>query len=312
MSLPDIVPRDRAEPLVHVIVITFNGKQHLEACFPSLSRTDYSNKLVVLADNSSNNESADFTATAFPWVKVVKNEGNLGFAKGNNRAMQMALDAGADYIVLLNDDTIILDGRWLREAVALAESDRSTGMIGYRLLDKIPDPPEAKNRQSVSIAETKRIDGCALFMRGNLLRRIGLFDEVYFAYSEEDDLEARAVRAGARLQQLDIPIYHYGGGTSKRFPLRFSYLQMRNSIRCSVKNRSLMKTLARVVKIFDITCSPRPFFFDSSDGSHVRMRGNGNILLNLATFLCAVAWNLIFLPVTLIARRRDDALIQGS
>ena len=310
MSTSDAAAGSESEPLVCVIVITFNGKRHLDACLSSLRRTEYANWRAMLVDNASTDGAAEFTAGAFPWVTVLRHETNLGFAGGNNRAMAAALDAGARHVVLLNDDTMILDPRWLSEAVALAGREPATGMIGFRLLDKVPEPSEAESRATVSVSDAARIDGCALFMRGDLLRRIGLFDEAYFAYSEEDDLEVRALRAGTRLRQLNIPIYHYGGGTSKRFPLRYSYLQMRNSIRFSTKNRRLPQTLARIVKIFGITCSPRPIFFDRADASHIRMRGGGNILLNFAAFLCAVAWNIIFLPATLRARWRDDARIR--
>lgn len=312
MTMPDGTDSTAAEPSVHVIIITFNGRRHLERCLSSLRRTDYGNWRAVLVDNASSDGSAEYTAAEFPWVRVMRHGRNLGFAAGNNRAMETALADGADYVVLLNDDTMILDTRWLREAVALAEREPTTGMIGYRLLDRVPQPPGTENREAVQVSDVSRIDGCALFVRGDLLRRIGLFDEVYFAYSEEDDLQARAHRAGARLRQLDIPLYHYGGGTSRRFPLRFSYLQMRNSIRYSVKNRHPFQTFARVVKILCISTSPWPFFFDKADASHVRMRGSGNTLLNFAAFLGAVGWNLVFLPATLLARRRDDDRIRRS
>lgn len=307
MSPADTAHDAQLAPLVCVIVITFNGKRHLDACFSSLRRTEYANWRAMLVDNASADGSAEFVASAFPWVTVMRHETNLGFAAGNNRALDAALDAGAGYVVLLNDDTMILDPRWLHEAVALAEREAETGMIGFRLLDKVPEPLDSANRPDVCASDTQRIDGCALFMRSSLLRRIGLFDEVYFAYSEEDDLEARAIRAGARLRNLDIPVYHYGGGTSKNFPLRFSYLQIRNSIRYSIKNRKPSRTLARIVKIFFLTCSPFPLFLDPSDGSHARMRGMGNIFVRFALFLGAVIWNIIHLPATFRARSLDDA-----
>ena len=305
MSAPGVA---QPEPLVHVIVITFNGKRHLDMCFTSLQRTEYGNMRVVLVDNASTDGSAEFTAGAFPRVTILRHTTNLGFAAGNNRAMQAALDAGAEFVMLLNDDTMILDPRWLREAVALAAREPDTGMIGFRVLDKVPEPPESANTQAVTASDAVHIEGCTLFMRCELLRRIGLFDEVYFAYSEEDDLQARALRAGVRLRQLDIPIYHYGGGTSKRYPFRYSYLQMRNSIRYSIKNRNLLRTFARVAKILELSCSPRPFFFDAADASHVRMRG-GNIALNFAAFLGALCWNVLHLGGTLRAKWRDDARI---
>ena len=305
MSTPDAAAGSESEPLVCVIVITFNGKRHLDACFSSLRRTEYANWRAMLVDNASTDGAAEFTAGAFPWVTVLRHETNFGFAGGNNRAMAAALDAGARHVVLLNDDTMILDPRWLSEAVALAGREPETGMIGFRLLDKVPEPPEAENRATVSVSDAARIDGCALFMRGDLLRRIGLFDEVYFAYSEEDDLQARALRAGARLRQLDIPVYHYGAGTSKKFPRKAAYLEIRNAIRYSVKNRNFFQTIARVIKLCDIVCSPFPLFLDRNNQSHLRARSELSFFARLGIFSSAAAWNLFHLRETLVASRRD-------
>ena len=149
-------------------------------------------------------------------------------------------------------------------------------------------------------------------MRASLLKAIGLLDEVYFAYAEEDDLEVRARRAGAQLRKIAVPIYHAGGATSKKFPIKASYLQMRNSIRFSIKQRSLWKTMARIGKIIDVACNPGSLFLDPKDNSHLRMRAQGHILTNLAILLCAVGWNVLFLPQTLLIRRRENRRIAAA
>ena len=130
MSAQDAAQGGLSEPLVWVIVITFNGRRHLDACFSSLHRTEYSNWRAMLVDNASTDGAADFTAATFPWVTIMRHGKNLGFAAGNNRAMQAALDAGARHVVLLNDDTMILDPRWLHEAVALA--GEHPALYGFR------------------------------------------------------------------------------------------------------------------------------------------------------------------------------------
>lgn len=296
-------------PLVHVIVITFNGLRHLEGCFRSLRKTDYPNYRVVLVDNASADGSAEYTRSNFPEVHILRHDTNLGFAAGNNRAMDAALADGADYIFLLNDDTVILDADWLTQAVALADGDPSVGMIGFQLLATCPSGEELARLPKLptppAIAPAERIDGCALFIRGALLARIGGFDEVYFAYAEEDDLEARAQRMGAKLMKLDRRIYHFGGGTSGKFPREAARLEIRNAIRFSIKNRGIFQTLARVFKLGDIVCSPFPLFLDRCNQSHLRARGEWEFFSNLRTFLSACAWNLFHLRETLAARRRD-------
>lgn len=303
-------------PLVHVIVITWNGLRHLEGCFRSLRQTDYPNYRVVLVDNASTDGSADYARTHFPEVHILRQDTNLGFAGGNNRAMEAALAAGADHVVLLNDDTVILDRDWLAEAVALAARDPGVGMIGFQLLAALPSEEERGRLLKLPVpADSRpagRIDGCALFIRAAVLRRIGLFDEAYFAYAEEDDLEARAKRAGARLMEIDRRIYHYGGGTSGKFPREAAYLEIRNAIRFSIKNRGILATVARVFKLCDIVCSPFPLFLDRKNQAHLRARGEWSVLANLRMFLRACAWNLRHLGETLAARRRDRTRETGT
>lgn len=303
-------------PLVFIIVITFNGQRHLEGCFRSLRQTDYPNYRVVLVDNASTDGSAEYVRTHFPEVQILRQDANLGFAGGNNRAMEAALAAGADFVFLLNDDTVVLDRDWLAEAVALAGRDPGVGMIGFQLLATLPAEgeferlPKLPNPAASRLVE--RIDGCALFMRGTLLQRIGLFDEAYFAYAEEDDLEARARRAGAGLMEIDRRIYHFGGGTSGKVPREASYLEIRNAIRFSIKNRGCLRTIARVFKLCDIVCSPFPLFLDRGNQSHIRARGEWKFLPNLRTFVSACAWNLSHFRETLAARARDRAREQGQ
>jgi GT2 family glycosyltransferase len=182
-------------------------------------------------------------------------------------------------------------------------------MIGFHLLAALPSGAEIAQlpkRTIPAAAKTaERIDGCALFIRASLLRRIGLFDEAYFAYAEEDDLEARAKRTGTSMIEIDRRIYHYGSGTSSKFPREAAYLEIRNAIRFSIKNRGMLRTVARVCKLCDIVCSPLPIFLDRRNQSHLRARGEWKFLTNLRTFFSACAWNLRHLGETLAARRED-------
>jgi len=304
-SPPGAPQQSRA--LVYIIVITFNGCHHLDLCFRSLRTTSYPNFQVVLIDNGSSDGSFDYTHANFPEVQILRNEANLGFAGGNNRGMEVALEKGAKYIVLLNDDTAIIDVDWLSEAVGVAERDPGIGMLGFNLLRSLPtaDDRAARPATAARYHEVARLDGCALFIPANLLKYIGLFDEAYFAYAEEDDLEFRATRVGMKIVELDRRIYHFGGGTSKRFPARSSYLQMRNFIRYSIKNRSLIRTVARICRIFDVACNPCSISFDPIDETHTRMRGEYAFFRNLKLFCSAVIWNILHFVETLAARTRD-------
>lgn len=297
------------DPLVYVVVITWNGREHLEKCLPSLARTDYSNYRVLLVDNGSSDGSAARARELSPGIEVIALAQNLGFAAGNNRGMAHAIDHGADYVALLNDDIEIIDTDWLTRAVNAARSSPDLGMVGFQIVNSLNAPPVARAK---AVMPVSHIPGCALLIKTSLLKRIGCFDEVYVNYFEEDDLELRAQRAGYELRKVEARIWHRSGGTSSRFPRRTQYLSIRNAIRCSIKNRPLWRTFLRCGRLLDITCSPWPISMIPNDEAHRRARGAGSLLSNVGTYFSALGWNLLQLPNTIVARRREDRMIHSS
>jgi GT2 family glycosyltransferase len=295
------------EPLVYVIVITFNGKHHLELCLPSLQRTVYPNYRIMLVDNASHDGSSEYVEEHFPDVRIIRNAKNYGFAKGNNIAMQIALREGAQYVCLLNDDTKILDPNWLQHATKIAGHSSNVGMVGFELTT---DTASALPTEVIA-KDVQRISGCALLIKREVLERLGYFDEVYFAYAEESDLEARAIKAGYRLQELNIPLYHKGSGSFSQFPVKFAFLFIRNWLRFSIKQESLGKALMRPFIIFDLLCNPFPFRRDSAGISVIREKiDTGSWGTNMLLLIAAVLWNIIYLPQSLFMRCREHAKIK--
>src|SRR6476659_1009297 len=89
-------------PSVSVIILNFNGRQHLEACFTSLLAQEYAGSIeIIMVDNGSSDGSAELVRECFPQVRLIANEQNTGFAPAVN---QGARQAGGDYIALLNND----------------------------------------------------------------------------------------------------------------------------------------------------------------------------------------------------------------
>ncbi len=307
MSSNLMMDQPKAFPLVYIIVITHNGKDHLESCLPSVFKTSYPRFRVMLVDNASIDGCIDYVASHFPQVKILRNHKNLGFAKGNNIAIDLALKEGAVYVVLLNDDTAVLDARWLGEAVSAAQEDCRIGMIGFSLTNTLSHEIPTI---SITRKKVKAIEGCALFIRSSLIYNIGKLDEIYFAYAEESDLEMRAMRAGYNLIELNTFIFHKGAGTSSKYPSKRAYLLMRNVIRYSIKNRGVIHTILKIIRILDVSCNPFPLTFDRTDSTHRGMRNRGNIFLNTLLFVHALIWNVIFLPQTLAIRHQDNLKIK--
>ena len=114
-------------PFVSVVIVNYNGKHFLEACLDALRSQTYPAEFfeVIVSDNGSTDGSVEFLRSFYPWVKVIENESNLGFAGGNNIAFRAAQ---GEYLVLLNNDTSPLND-WLEKLVKAAVENPSAGII---------------------------------------------------------------------------------------------------------------------------------------------------------------------------------------
>ena len=301
-------------PLVYVVMLTYNGIDHLIYSLPSLRQTDYGNTHVLLIDNHSSEDICSIAKALYPGIEIVHNEENLWWAGGNNVGVQLALNRGADYIALVNDD-VLFDQRWLSESVKIGESHLDVGIIGFQMFDsRVPNSREAFENavtswNQLNTEETTNVSGAAMLVKRQVFKNIGLFDEVYQAYCEENDFESRAMLAGYRMVRVNVPIWHYSGGSFDQIPLRRSYLSMRNIIRYGIKNRSFGYTLRTTVHILKVATHP---FLDVKTLDLVDHRYRpGSLLTNMGLILGSFGWNLVHLPQTLLQRRRDRQRIKN-
>ena len=306
-------------PTVCVLILNHDGREHLEYCLPSVLDTEYAGTQLVLIDNGSVDDSVAFARRCYPRVEIVANERNLGWAAGNNVGVRHALERGVEYVVLLNND-VRVDPRWLTHAVAVAEADPLIGIIGFDTIgeyhiDADPDLVQFRGRQTqwsaLTVAETEGIAGCAMFVRADLFRSIGLFDERFFAYGEEDDLQKRARQAGYRLVRVNIPLWHRNGGYWDRSRLlRAAVLAQRNHIRVMVKDDPPLVAVRRFLSMVHFICWPG-ISYDRTH-AHLRRLRPAGYWVNVAILSYAVAWNLVMLPATLIARCHDRRRIRTA
>jgi GT2 family glycosyltransferase len=291
-----------SQPLVYVVVITYNGKRFLEKCFSTLLKTDYDNLRIVLVDNESSDGSGAFVKQHFPAVDVLRLDTNAGYAGATNAGIRYATERNAEYICVFNDDTGIIDPRWLSAAIGYCQKQPTIGVVGF---EEIPDESTAVIPESIDIEDTHVVVGFGLVFRASMISQIGLLDEVYGTLAEEDDIAARAEAAGYRLCLLNIPIFHAGGGTNSYKSLRTAYFQMRNGLRFCIKNRGFLATFFRAIRTLYVACNPKPFSIDRENPGHLRVRNRGNVFVNFWLFVKAVSWNLFFLPQTLAIRHAD-------
>lgn len=95
-------------PKVYVIILNWNGLEDTLECLGSVFQMDYQNFEVLVVDNGSKDNSINFIKTKYPQVVLIENKENLGYTGGNNIGMRYALNNGADYVWLVNNDTVVM------------------------------------------------------------------------------------------------------------------------------------------------------------------------------------------------------------
>lgn len=297
------------DPLVHIVVLNYNGKSHLEYCLPSILSTDYSNFEVVVVDNDSSDGSIEYIKENFPSVELIQLDENRGWAGGNNVGVMHAREHDAEYVVLANND-IRVHPDWISGAVEAAESDEEVGFVGFDVFGTVrPIPLEeyesaCEEYEDLSYEYTGEfVDGMALFGRMGVFDSIGPIDEDFFLYAEETDLEIRGKEAGYKRMRTNVPIWHYSSGTMEEMPIKSSYLAIRNHIRLALKHESPSGVGRRLGLLYYTGCYP---FFDGDMQNRInaRRRPRG-ILFNFLLITYCLLWNVVHLPETLTARRRD-------
>src|SRR3990172_12355245 len=122
-------------PKVSIVILNWNGLQDTLACLESLKAVDYPSFEIILVDNGSTDGSPEKLASLVkgnPKVKLILSPKNLGFSGGCNVAIQRALDQGAEYVLLLNNDTHV-NPRFLAPLVRAALSDQKIGIVGPKV-----------------------------------------------------------------------------------------------------------------------------------------------------------------------------------
>ncbi len=249
--------------LVSVVIVNWNGRHFLERCLPTLFESlqciDGESEVIVV-DNGSTDGSAVFLEQNYPAIHLIRNQKNRGFSYANNQAFAIARGR---YIAILNNDTEV-DRFWLRNAIAVLESDRTIGSCATQMrflqfpriinsagisVDIAGVPRDRLGGQPVSASESCPTEvfspsaGAAVY-RKELLDEFGGFDERFFAYYEDVDLAWRAKRAGWRCVYVpDSIVYHEFSGTSRQGSSFKAFLLSRNRVWLMLKNASARQLL---------------------------------------------------------------------
>ena len=220
-------------PRVSIIILNWNGLNDTIECLESLKKITYQNYEVIVVDNASKGNDADILEERYKdYIRLIKNKENLGFAGGNNAAMKKVIEEGkSDYILLLNNDTVV-EPDFLTKLVEVGEKNKKAGAVGpdIRLYSDKNKVQIQKYENFHKISEVDTLSGACLLIKVEVLKKIGLFDEIYFCYGEDRDLCERIKKAG--YLNIYVPeeakIYHKLESSTKDFPEKKVYYMVRN------------------------------------------------------------------------------------
>ena len=235
--------------IVTIIVLNWNGKEHLAGCLDSVLQTAYTPLEILVVDNGSSDGSVEFVRVNYPSAHIVENGQNLGYAEGNNRGIEQAR---GKYIVTLNND-IVVDPTWLNKPIEYLENDNRLGIASCRqmnyynhsLIDclfhypapdlsfarvghgEMFDPGSWHNNPGYVIAP----NGGSAIYRKEMFEQLGGFDISFFAYHDETDLGMRAFLGGWKcLYVPDAVVFHKEAASFKKTGGTGHYFYARNKV----------------------------------------------------------------------------------
>jgi GT2 family glycosyltransferase len=247
---------------VAVVVLSWNGRDETLACLESLAGSDWPNTTTIVVDNGSDEELEPVIAERFPDALIVRNSTNLGFAGGMNTGTRRALELGADYVLLLNNDTAV-DSAMISKLVEAASHLSDAGIVSP--VDFFRDSPDTVSMLGLSfdprrgyqgpplgrgerdrgqfqgIREVDASAGTAMLVPLEVVREVGLLDEALFFYIEDIDWALRMRKAGKRIYAaLEARLWHAQAATSggESSP-RVTYYTTRNTFVVTARHAPL-------------------------------------------------------------------------
>ena len=230
---------DFQDPLVCIVLVNWNGWPDTLDCLSSLEALRYPRFEIVLIDNGSDDDSVERIQAEYPALTLLQKDHNTGFTGGHNAGIAFALNHGAEYILLLNNDTVV-DPDFLTHMVAAARADGRIGGLTPKIY--FLEPRDEKvlwsaggevalwlarsgNRgrgqrdagQYDALRETDYAPGCCVLMSRTAVETVGLLDDAYFAYFEDTDWSLRARAGGFKIVVVpQAEIWHAVGASSNK------------------------------------------------------------------------------------------------
>ncbi len=215
---------------VITIILNTNRREDTLACLASLTQNTYPHQHIIVLDNASTDGSVEAIRQRFPAVQLIELVENKGYAGNNNVGIEAALAQNADWVFVLNEDTI-LHPDCLRQMMEVARGNPHIGVIGPMVYHhnepKIIQTAggymnrfwEAKHiaenqpdqGQFANVHDVDWISGCAILVKREVIQQVGVLDERFFYYWEETEWCMRAKKAGWQIVQVpQARLWHKG------------------------------------------------------------------------------------------------------
>ncbi|MGB0178078.1 MAG: glycosyltransferase family 2 protein, partial [Owenweeksia sp.] len=255
-----------------VAILNWNGASLLQRFLPSVLKHTAEVAEIYVIDNASSDESLDLLEKEFPTVKVIRNDGNYGYAGGYNKGLKSITE---EYVVLLNSDVEVTEN-WLQPLIKRMNDNPDLGALQPKIRDlKQPDHFEYAGAAGGWIdtlgypfcrgrifyeyeKDTKQYDdyqevfwasGACLAVRQKAFSRAGGLDESLFAHMEEIDLCWRMHLCGFKVAcEPASVVYHLGGATLNKISPQKTYLNFRNSLIILYLNLPSWEGFTRIIQ----------------------------------------------------------------
>jgi len=233
------------QPRVFIITINYNGYKDTVACIESLRKIKYLNYEIVVVENASDDSQK---IAEDPYINenatVILSNRNSGFSDGNNQGIRYAMEQGADFVLLINNDTVV-DENFLDALVNTAQRHEDAGIVtGNIYYFKEPKKLWYSNgnfdtRTCITrmVCESSRqeenvtfVCGCLMLIRTKAIRSIGLLEDMFFLYSEDTEYGCRMIKNGYKMYWTpDAHIYHKISASTKECSDFQQYYLIRNN-----------------------------------------------------------------------------------
>lgn len=254
---------------VYIIILNWNGWQDTLECLDSLKNISYDNFSIVVVDNGSKDDSVyriknHFAQFAIRNSQFIILDSNLGFAGGNNAGIKYAMENGADYILLINNDTIV-DKNFLGELVEAGEADNKIGLAGPKIyyysepnriwfaggkINWLKNSGKHRGLDEIDAGQydkARKVDyltGCSLLIKREVIEKIGGLSNDYFLYYEDTDFCLRAKSAGYKcLYVPSAEIYHKVSRSTKPGSSSYVYYHTRNGLTLAKRNGTALNKM---------------------------------------------------------------------